>query len=178
MNSSLSLAKPNKLRKTVRISSQTQEKEISPEAKEFNLQNNFSKQERLDTKRTIYNDQDFKDYLAKRRKGLPVKEYRSKILKTLKNRDKLLSEIRKLKTRKSKSPSPSKKKDDIISITYTKNDSKKRIQPTLLSSIITPNQSTENSTVNKKEKSFFSIPFIFTPLKKSNKTSKKRIREN
>jgi hypothetical protein len=174
MKSSLlsSLANPKKIRKTVRISSQTQEKELSPEAKITNKENNFSKRERLNTISTIHTDQEFKDYLAERRKGIPVKEYRSNILKTLKNRDKLMSEIRKLKTRKSKSPSPSKQKEGMISVAYSKNDSKKRIQPQLLSSIITPTSS--HSSVNKKEKSFFSIPLFIKSFRKLNKTSKKK----
>jgi hypothetical protein len=137
MNSyfSPSLEKNKKIRKTVRISSQTQEKELSPEVKELNRQNSFSKRERLDAISTISNDPDFKQYLEERRKGTPVKEYRSKILKTLKNRENLLSEIRKRKTQKSKSPSPTKTEDTIL---IKKTNTKKRIQPQLLS--ITPLQ--------------------------------------
>jgi len=180
MKSSLqsSLANSKKIRKTVRISSQTQEKELSPEAKLTNKENNFSKRERLHTIHTIHSDDDFKEYLAERRKGMPVKEYRSKILKTLKNRDKLLSEIRKLKTRKSKSPSPSKKKEDMISVAHTKNESKKRIQPILMSpSLTTLTTTSSTDSANKKNKSFFSMPLFLTSFRKSNKTSKKRSRE-
>jgi hypothetical protein len=163
MKSSLYLAldNPKRTRKTVRISSQTQEKELSPEAKKSNKENNFSKRERLNTISTIHSDQDFKDYLAERRTGMPVKEYRSKVLNTLKNRDKLLSEIRKLKTRKSKkSPSPiqkSKQKEDLIHTTHTKKDSKKRIQPQLLfTSLPAPSK---NKKSNKTVKN--TILFLF-----------------
>jgi hypothetical protein len=160
MNSSLSLAKPNKSRKTVRISSQTQEKELSPEAKEFNRQNNFSKKERMYSLGTIHTDPEFKEYLAERRKGIPVKEYRSKILKTLKNRDKLLSEIRKLKTRKSKSPSPLKNKEDIITVSYNKKYPKKRIQPQLLSS----SKPSINKITMKNKKSDKNLKKLFLSL--------------
>ena len=139
---------PRKTRKTVRISSETQEKEISPEAKELNRQNTFSRRERLDSLRTIHSDQDFKDYLAERRKGTPVKEYRSKVLNTLKNREKVLSEIRRLKTRKTKRSPQLSKQEDTIQASYTKDHSKKRIRPTLIS--ILPSTSSKKTTAKNK----------------------------
>jgi hypothetical protein len=175
MNSSLSLAKPMKSRKTVRISSRTQEKELSPEAKEFNRQNNFSKKERMYSLGTIHTDPEFKEYLAERRKGIPVKEYRSKILKTLKNRDKLLSEIRKLKTRKSKSPSPLKNKEDKNIVPNSKKSTKKRIQPQLLSIAPTTHSAKENKNENPSDyKNMFSIKSLLQAFQKQNKTFKKK----
>jgi len=172
MNSyfSPSLEKRKNTRKTVRISSQTQEKELSPELKELNRQNSFSKRERLDAISTISNDPDFKQYLEERRKGTPVKEYRSKILKTLKNRENLLSEIRKRKTQKSKSPSPIKTEDIIL---IKKTNTKKRIQPQLLSITPVTKPSEKNKSPIPNPKSIFSIQSIFRNFQRKNKTSKK-----
>ena len=161
------------MRKTVRISSQTQEKELSPETKEFNRQNNFSKKERLYSLGTIHTDPEFTEYLAERRKGIPVKEYRSKILKTLKNRDKLLGEIRKLKTRKSKSPSPLKK-ENVINIPYTKKNTKKRIEPQLISSSTAPIPITNKENENSPNKRIFSINSLMQAFQKQKKTYKKK----
>lgn len=87
-----------KTRKTVRISSYIEEKELSPELKEYNRKNNFSKKERNMTLNTIYLDTEFIQYLETRRRNISTKEYRSRILNFWKNRDKLLNEIRTLKT--------------------------------------------------------------------------------
>jgi hypothetical protein len=88
-----------KINKTVRISSNIQEIELSPELKTFNHINNFSNSERLKTINSIYtDDKEFHDYLVTRRKGISVKEYRFRILNLLETREKMLNEIRNLNT--------------------------------------------------------------------------------
>ena len=160
----LSIENPRKIRKTVRISLQTQEKELSPEVKELNRQNSFSRRERLDAISTIHNDQEFINYLAERRKGIPVKEYRSKVLNTLKNRDKLLSEIRKLKMRKMKKISfaiqNTKQNEDLIQVRYTKNETRIRIPRTLLNEFSSIHSGKKTTNKNKKFKSLKKM-FLF-----------------
>jgi hypothetical protein len=169
---SLPLGKTNKTRKRVRISSQTQEKELSPEAKEFNRQNNFSKKERLYALDAIQNDQDFKQYLEERRKGTPVDEYRSKKLRTMKKRDKLMRDIRKTR-RKSKSPISPK----TITLQNTK---KHRITPQLIfPNSTTPSSSSKKDIQRVRRYSFFSYPssLFYSPSNNTTKTTKKRTRE-
>ena len=148
-------------RKTVRISSKNQEKEISPSAKEFNRANTFSKQDRRNTIQTIRNglDKDFIEYMKLRnesRKGLSVKQYRDNVIRDVKNRAKLMDEIRKTRkiSKHSKTPTPPKE-----NIRHTPSRPKKRISPQLVSN----NSSNKNTSTTpstdfmKRLKSMFSL---------------------
>ena len=85
-----------KINKSVRISSNIEEIELSPELKMFNKINTFSNLERLNTINSIYTDKEFYDYLVTRRKSISIKEYRIRILNLLETREKVLNEIRNL----------------------------------------------------------------------------------
>ena len=131
----------NKTRKNVRISSVHHFKKISPSAKEYNRVNNLSKQERIQSLRDAYaHDEEFKQHINTRREAAPLaKEYRKKVLQSIKAHKETMEAIR--KTRKHKTPSPHSNSKDKSTIELSK---KKRIQPVLLSS--TPSTHPINNT--------------------------------
>jgi len=104
---------PIPLEKKVRISKLFEVRDLSPEAKEWNRVNNFSKKERNETLQNILSDRDFLQYLearSSRNSGssnnstLSPKEYRNQILSRWQKREELLSDIRNLNTPSSNHP--------------------------------------------------------------------------
>ena len=87
-----------KLIKSVRISSNIEEIELSPELKIFNKINTFSNLERIRAINSVHTDKEFYDYLVTRRKSISIKEYRIRILNLLETREKVLNEIHNLNT--------------------------------------------------------------------------------
>ena len=86
--------------KNVRISKFIEVRDISPEVKEDNRMNNFSKKERNETLNRIFEDREFIQYLETRcnrnnvnNKGNNNKEYRSRIISLWQKREQLLAEI-------------------------------------------------------------------------------------
>lgn len=86
--------------KTVRISKFIEVRDLSPEVKEDNQRNNFSKTERNETLNRIFEDREFIQYLETRikknhinNKGNNNKEYRSRIISLWQKREQLLAEI-------------------------------------------------------------------------------------
>lgn len=87
---------PFKKTKTVRISTILEVRNLSPEVKEWNRLNNFSKKERNETMNRIFEDREFIRYLETRSNNttLTSKEYRERILTWWQKREQLLSDIR------------------------------------------------------------------------------------
>ena len=93
-------SEPSPKQKTVRISKIVEVRDLSPESKEDNLRNNFTKKERNESLNSIFEDQEFKQYLEIRskknhinNKGNNNKDYRSRIISLWQKREELLSEI-------------------------------------------------------------------------------------
>ena len=93
-------SEPSPKQKTVRISKLFEVRDLSPEVKEDNQRNNFSKKERNETLNSIFEDQEFKQYLETRinrnhinNKGNNNKDYRSRIISFWQKREELLAEI-------------------------------------------------------------------------------------
>jgi len=89
-----------KKQKSVRISKIFEVRDLSPNAKEWNRVNNFSKKERNETLQNILFDREFIQYLETRSSNttLTSKEYRNRILSRWQKREELLSDIRKFNT--------------------------------------------------------------------------------
>lgn len=94
-----------KIIKSVRISSNIEEIELSPEFKTYNQINNFSNLERIRAINSVHTDKEFHNYLVTRRKSISIKEYRIRILNLLETREKVLNEIRNLNTQDNIKPS-------------------------------------------------------------------------
>ena len=93
-------------KKKVRISTIFEVRDLSPEAKEWNRVNNFSRKERNETLQNIIFDVEFIQYLETRRSTLTSKQYRNRIISRWQKREELLSDIRKLKAPSTKPHSP------------------------------------------------------------------------
>jgi hypothetical protein len=102
---------PSPSQKKVRISTIFEVRNLSPEAKEWNRMNNFSKKERNETLQNILFDQEFLQYLETRSSSsnnstLTSKEYRERILSRWQKREELLSDIRNSNTPSSNHRNP------------------------------------------------------------------------
>jgi len=99
---------PSPPQKKVRISTIFEVRNLSPEAKEWNRVNNFSKKERNETLQNILSDRDFLQYLETRSSSsystITPKEYRNQILSRWQKREELLSEICNLNNPSSNQP--------------------------------------------------------------------------
>jgi len=89
-----------KKQKKVRISKIIEVRNLSPEIKEWNQENNFSRKERNETLQNILFDREFIQYLETRRNrnnrnnhGNTNKEYRSRIISLWQKRKQMLVEI-------------------------------------------------------------------------------------
>jgi hypothetical protein len=116
-NIALEVFSESKKQKKVRISTIFEVRNLSPEAKEWNRVNNFSRKERNETLKHILFDRDFLQYLEARSSSssrnsssinttLSPKEYRSRIISQLQKRKELLSDIRNLNTPSSNHHNP------------------------------------------------------------------------